>query len=70
MLRQVLDSSSLRSAGYDAKLQILEIEFAHGAVYRYLEVPREVWLALLQAPSKGRHFHRHVRDVYPAERIS
>ena len=70
VLRQVVRSSSLRSVGYDAERHLLEIEFSHGGVYRYENVPPSVWLRLKQAPSKGTYFHDHIRDTYATERIS
>jgi KTSC domain-containing protein len=69
LLRQVVDSSSLRSIGYDGPTQTLEIQF-DGSVYRYLGVPSEVWLGLKQAKSKGKFFQTHVRDRYRTSRIS
>lgn len=46
-------SSSLKSIGFDATEDILEIEFHHGGVYRYLHVPLNVYKELLSAESKG-----------------
>ena len=37
-----VESSNLASVGYDAKGQILEIEFNHGGLYQYFDVPQEV----------------------------
>jgi len=53
-----LQSSSLRSLGYDPEQQILEVEFSSGALYRYEAVPPEVVQALLEADSLGRHFNQ------------
>lgn len=47
MKRVALQSSSLRSLGYDPKQQILEVEFSSGALYRYEAVPPEAVQALL-----------------------
>jgi hypothetical protein len=52
------------SVGYDAKRATLEIEFRTGDVYDYFDVPREVFQALLHAPSKGRLFHTQIDGVY------
>lgn len=57
MKRVALQSSSLRSLGYDPEQQILEVEFSSGALYRYEAVPPEVE-ALLEADSLGRHFNQ------------
>ncbi|UUC82299.1 KTSC domain-containing protein [Stutzerimonas stutzeri] len=58
MKRVALQSSSLRSLGYDPEQQILEVEFSSGALYRYETVPPEVVQALLEADSLGRHFNQ------------
>ena len=49
--------------GYDEDETILEVEFTNGAVYRYFDVPAEVYLGLMAAESHGRYFHQHVRDA-------
>ncbi len=64
MKRQKVSSSNLRSVGYDEAEGILEIEFQDGRVYRYYEVPKEVYEDLLSAPSLGRFFLANVKDVY------
>ncbi|MCQ4229504.1 KTSC domain-containing protein [Pseudomonas stutzeri] len=58
MKRVALQSSSLRSLGYDPEQQILEVEFSSGALYRYEAVPPEVVQGLLEADSLGRHFNQ------------
>lgn len=68
MQREAVESSSLKSVGYAPESQILEVEFHHGAVYRYLGVAPSVHQALLQAESKGAFLNREVRDRYPYER--
>ncbi|WP_194419968.1 KTSC domain-containing protein [Microbacterium abyssi] len=70
MRRTVVESSALRSVGYDEDLALLEIEFVSGDVYRYHAVPRAVHGALMDAESKGRFFVESIRDVYPTARVS
>jgi hypothetical protein len=64
MTRVRLVSSVLASAGYDPTTRVLEIEFASGAVYHYLDVPRDVYWALFDAPSQGRLFHNRIRGAF------
>ena len=68
MRREAVESSSLKSVGYAPESETLEVEFHHGAVYRYLGVPPTVHEALLKAESKGAFLNREVRDIYPYER--
>lgn len=67
MKRRPLDSSVLASAGYDARIAVLELEFRSGEVYRYFAVPPSVHDGLLAAPSAGRFFTQRIRDRYPTQ---
>jgi KTSC domain len=69
VLREVVDSSSLRSIGYDRKTQTLEVEFKNGGVYRYSEVPLELWTRLQKAASKGKFLQDNVRDHFSTTRL-
>ncbi len=70
MLRQIVNSSSLRSIGYDRTTETLEVEFKHGRVYRYSGVPADLWNQLRRAESVGVFFQNHVRDNFPTSRVS
>ena len=64
MQRQPVDSSNLRSVGYDAEQQILEIEFKSGSVYQYFNVPATVYEALMSASSKGTYHSQWIKYSY------
>jgi hypothetical protein len=66
----VVASSSLRSIGYDAATSTLEVEFRNGSVYRYANVPTELWTRFRRAPSMGKFFQDHVRDQFDAMRVA
>ena len=55
--------STILSVAYQSG--VLEIRFRSGQLYRYFNVPEAAFQELLQASSKGRYFHRHIRNVYP-----
>jgi KTSC domain len=62
-MRQVpVESSCIDSVGYEN--EVLEVRFNDGGVYRYFEVPAQLYRQLLAAESKGRFFNVHVRDDY------
>ncbi|MEQ1852190.1 MAG: KTSC domain-containing protein [Chthoniobacteraceae bacterium] len=67
--RKAVKSSDLASVGYDQKSRVLEIEFHSGGIYRYHEVPREIFDRLLAAESKGRFFAGQIRHRFRFERI-
>lgn len=64
MKRRYINSSTLLSAGYDAKKRILELEFTSKEVYRYKSVPASVYEALMKAASAGAYFNEAIRDRF------
>jgi hypothetical protein len=46
---------------------LLEVEVAGGDVYRYFDVPGDVFAELMRAESKGAFFNERIRDTYRAE---
>ncbi len=70
MQRVTVDSSMISSVGYDDQAQELEIEFNTGKIYRYQEVPKEIYEGLLAAESKGSYMHGHVIDCYPYYQVT
>ncbi|MGA5816876.1 KTSC domain-containing protein [Kitasatospora sp. NPDC094028] len=69
MDRTAVDSSVLRSVGYDPVARRLELEFVGGRVYTYADVPDRVHRELLAAESHGRYFVRRVRGRYAYRRV-
>ena len=69
MQRIPVTSSNLVSVGYEAGTETLEVEFREARVYQYAQVPEDAYRALMDAPSKGSHFHHHIRDNYRTTRI-
>ncbi len=70
MERQPVESSNLKSVGYDPQTQTLEIEFQHGGVYQYLGVPESIYNSLMSAPSLGSYFYHEIRDVYTFRQVN
>lgn len=68
MKRVLVESSSLRSAGYSAEERRLQVEFLSGTVYDYFGVPPAVHEALMMADSKGSFFNTEVKERYRFER--
>lgn len=69
MKREPVISSNVTSVGYSRQLRALEIEFTRGAIYRFLEVPQEVYRALLAADSKGHFIAENIRGKYRFVRV-
>jgi hypothetical protein len=63
--RRPVESSLIRSVGYDLASSVLEVEFVEGGrVYEYYDVPLSVYSELMAAESKGSYFNDHIRDMY------
>jgi hypothetical protein len=74
MQRKPVTSSNIVSIGHCPDTHVLEVEFAGrngvpGCVYRYFEVPAAVHQALVEAPSVGSYFHKHVKSAYKCEKM-
>ena len=69
MKRQSVESSNLASIGYDTENEILEVEFKHGGVYQYFDVPENVFEELMNADSHGRYFVHNIKDDYEFQKI-
>ena len=67
--REPVLSSNVASVGYSKKLHALEIEFTRGAIYRFLDVPREVYRDLMQTSSKGHFINENIRGQFRFVRV-
>lgn len=56
-----VDSTTLRTVGYDAERQLLQIEFQDRSLYQYFDVPAVLYEELMEAHSKGTYFNRSIR---------
>ena len=69
MQRHALESSVLASVGYDRWSHVLEVEFRHGGVYRYFEVPEASVEGLMTAGSHGSYFGREIRNRHRCRKM-
>jgi len=69
MERKRVNSSKIRGAGYDAKAQLLEIEFSDGKVVQYRGVSPEVHRQFMAAPSPTSFFEDKIDESFPSTRI-
>ena len=49
---------------YDEETGELDILFSSGKIYRYFEVPEDVYAKLLDAESKGQFFNEEIKEAY------
>lgn len=69
MLRHEVNSSELRSIGYDVSTSLLEAEFHSGEIYQYFDVPAQFVLELLEADSLGRYFNAQIRSKFRFKKV-
>lgn len=69
MDREHVDSSSVRSVGYDGRSHTLEVEFVNGGVYDYLDVPATEADRLREADSLGRYLNQRIKPRYRVRRV-
>lgn len=69
MRRRRVESTTVRSVGYQRRSRILEIEFQSGVVYQYVDVPARVYEEFWKAESKGKYFNSEIRDEYEFVRV-
>lgn len=60
-----VESSNLAAVAYDSGSQELYIRFHYNnMVYRYDDVPDEIYKGLMSASSKGQYFAFNIRDRF------
>ncbi len=69
MERKYVESSMIKSIGYDAQSSTLEIEFNSGAVWQYFDFPEPSWYTFESSESKGKFFHREIKNQYSESRV-
>ena len=68
MNRTAIQSSNLRSVGFEDGT--LEVEFNHGGIYQYFDVPDYIFGGLFDAPSAGQYFDVNVKKAgYRYEKV-
>ena len=53
----------------DLKLGVLDVSLASGDLYRYYDVPENVYLAFIGAKSIGATFSNLIRNVFPCSHV-
>jgi hypothetical protein len=69
MERKRVNSSRIRSAGYDAAKQVLEIEFGDGKIVSYRGVSAELHRQFMNAPSPVSFYEDKIAESYPETRV-
>ena len=68
MERNKVNSSQIRSVGYEASSQTLEVEMSDGTIWQYTRVPTEVYRRLLAAPTIASYYRDNIEEDYSRKR--
>lgn len=69
MERKRVNASSIRSIGYDAGRQLLEVEFSSGSIVQYSGVSPEVHRRFLNAPSPGSFYQDQIEENFSSSKV-
>ncbi len=69
MERKRVNSSKIRSIGYDEKSMTLEVEMSNGQVLQYPKVYPEVYRRFMAAPNPTSFFEDKIEEEYTGRRI-
>jgi len=67
--RKRVNSSKLRSVGYDEASMTLEVEMSNGQVYQYVKVYPEVYRRFMAAPNPTSFFEDRIEEDYTGRRV-
>lgn len=69
MEREMVESKTVLSIGYEPTSSTLEVEFKSGGVYQYYNVPEPIYQQLMASDSKGKFMHAYIKPAYPFSRV-
>ena len=69
MERKRVNSSKVRSVGYDEKRQTLEVELTNGQVFQYVKVYPEVYRRFMAAPNPTSFYDDKIAEDYTGRRV-
>ena len=71
MKRIPIESSIIKSVGYDYETFIFEVEFVKGSIYRYENVPvHSILQMLFKEKSSGSYFMKNIAKNYEYTKVS
>ena len=65
----MVDSSMVKSIGYDGDNRMLFMRFNNDTLFRYKNVPYSEYDRLINAVSVGTYFNSKIKNVYEYDRL-
>lgn len=69
MERKKVNSSQIRSVGYDPSAQLLEVEMSDGTIWQYSRVPSETYRRLMAAPTIASYYRDQIEEDFSRKRV-
>ena len=69
MERESVQSSMIRSMGYDSNTSTLELEFNNGVIWQYPDVPESIYYDMRNSDSIGKYFNANIRGQYSESQV-
>ena len=69
MERRKVNSSKIRSVGYDERSRVLEVEHSDGSIYQYSGVSHEVYRRMMAAPTIASFYHDRIEEEFRRQRV-
>lgn len=66
---EATSSSFIKYLAWDSSAQLLAVVFRSGSFWLYEDVDISVYDSLIQSPSIGNYFNKHIRDCYPSQKV-
>ena len=63
------ESSNIQKVQYNKPTQQLFIEYVHGNVYQYNEVPSQIWNDIRIAESVGKYVNANIKGIYDFKKV-
>lgn len=70
MKRSPVQSSNIKSVGYDSDRKTLEVEFINGGIYQYFEITEKIYQSIISSASIAKYFFTNIKDNYSYTRLS
>lgn len=69
MQREKVDSSSIKTIGYDPETKELHVDFHKSGRYVYHNVPQSTYEEFMQSDSKGKFLHAYVKGQHEHQKL-
>ena len=70
LIEKAVESSWITDLVYNRPNRVLTMRMSDGKSYSVPGITRELFERWLNSPSKGKFFHKYIKDIYQVNRIA